>query len=188
MVVEGFEYPRPQFFAALIRTALAVIVLEAALTECAASRAPSVTTVEVTAPPGSASAGLSAPTPSPGGPQDDKTATVSVGDTNIRYVVGSAEATAAIMKVVRAALSRARACYDAGVTKNAGLRGRVIVQIELGPKGELRSVRDTESALADRDVVECVLHAFATSSFDEIDGRVTGDVQIVQRMDFQPRR
>jgi hypothetical protein len=112
---------------------------------------------------------------------------VHVGDTTIRYVVGSAEATSAIMRGLRRARASAVACYDAASGRHPGLRGNVAVQILLSPAGAIRSVEDSGSALADRDVMECVLHAFRTTSFAELDGNCTGDVAITEQLVFEPR-
>jgi hypothetical protein len=120
-------------------------------------------------------------------PADDKTMVVHVGDTTIRYVTGSAEATSAIMSGVRHARSAAIACYDAGATKNRGLRGGIIVQLLLSPSGAIRSVENGGSAIADREVVECVLHAFRSTSFADLDGHCTGDVAVTEPLTFEPR-
>jgi hypothetical protein len=166
--------------------ACALAAVAAAIAGCAASPTPNRTTVEVTAKPSLAPSAMPLPPPGRQGPERDANV-VSVGDTTIRYVVGSTEATAAVMKGVRGALSGARACYDAGVHRNGDLRGLVLVRVQLNPRGDIQSVRDAGTALPDPDVVECILHAFRTTSFAELDGHCTGDVQVTQRMDLEPR-
>ena len=120
-------------------------------------------------------------------PADDKTLIVHVGDTTIRYVTGSPEATGAVMKGLRRARSSAVACYDAGVARNPALRGSIVVQLLIAPSGVLRAVDDGGSALPDREVVECVLHAFRTASFADLDGTCTGDVAVTEPLTFEPR-
>jgi hypothetical protein len=156
---------------------------------CAASHS-SDTTVVVTpasAAAGTASATVEAPAPSGAvAPADDKTMVVKVGDTTIRYVIGSAEATAAVMKGIRHARASAVACYEGGAAKNRALRGKMVVQVVLDPAGTVRSARNAGSTLTDPDVVDCVVRAFRAASFAELDGHCTGDVEVTEPLTFAP--
>lgn len=116
----------------------------------------------------------------------DKPLVVTVGDTTIRYVVGSAEATAAVMKGVRRARSSAAACYEGAATRSRGLRGKVVVEVLLAPTGEVRSVREAGSTMPDHDVVDCVLRAFHAASFEDLDGHCSGEVEVIEPLVFDP--
>jgi hypothetical protein len=172
--------------------ATACLLLGLGAAACAGG-ASSETTVAVTpaaattasAATGTASSGTPAAA-GPGAPADERSMVVNVGETTIRYVAGSAEATAAIMKGVRHARAAAIACYDGGATKNRGLRGKVVVQVLLDPSGSVRSVRNAGSTLPDADVVDCVLRAFRVASFAELDGNCSGDVEVTEPMVFAP--
>jgi len=154
---------------------------------CAASPSGETTVVVTPASPARAGSPVASAAPTGSGASgDDKPMVVSVGETTIRYVVGSAEATAAIMKGVRRARSTAIACYEGGAAKNRGLRGKMVVQVLLDPTGSVRSVRDGGSSLPDRDVVDCVLRAFRTASFAELDGNCSGDVEVTEPLEFAP--
>jgi hypothetical protein len=105
---------------------------------------------------------------------------VNMGRTTIRYVIGSYEATTAIMKGVRQAYTAAAACS----AKNRNARGKVVVQLQLDAGGGVTSVGAVESDLPDRAVVECVLRGFRTASFTDLDGNCAGGVTVTQPFDF----
>jgi len=172
--------------------ATACLLLGLGAAACAGA-ASSETTVVVTPAPATAASAATASASSgtaaragPGAPADERSMVVNVGETTIRYVVGSAEATAAIMKGVRHARAAAIACYEGGATKNRGLRGEVVVQVLLDPAGGVRSVRNGGSSLPDPDVVDCVLRAFRVASFAELDGNCSGDVEVTEPLIFAP--
>lgn len=134
-------------------------------------------------------AGSAAGAPAPadsGAPPANKPMVISVGETTIRYEIGSAEATAAIMKGVRPARASAVACYRSAATKDRGLRGKIVVQVVLDPGGAILSVRDGGSSLPDCDAVDCILRAFRTASFTELNGNCAGNVEVTEPMLFNP--
>src|SRR5438067_626299 len=63
----------------------------------------------------------------------------------------------AIQKVVRAKFDPMRRCYEAGLTRNKELQGRVSVKFVIDLEGAVVTAGDFASELPDREVVECVV-------------------------------
>jgi TonB family protein len=70
-----------------------------------------------------------------------------------------------VQRVVRSHLSVFHRCYEAGVSVNANLEGRVVVKFIIESNGEVHSAVDGGSTMHDASVVECVVNHFRALSF-----------------------
>jgi hypothetical protein len=70
-----------------------------------------------------------------------------------------------IQRIVRQNQGRFRACYEAGLTKNPSLAGRVTVRFVIGRDGGVSIAQDDGSELPDANVVACVVRSFQSLSF-----------------------
>lgn len=59
-----------------------------------------------------------------------------------------------------------RACYDEGLRRRPGLRGRVAARFTIEEDGTVARACDAGSNLQDADTVRCVLRAFTTVTFE----------------------
>jgi TonB family protein len=66
---------------------------------------------------------------------------------------------AVIRRIVRAHINEVRACYNQGLARDPGLRGRVAVQFTIGGTGSVLSAVVGESSLRDAAVGSCVTKA-----------------------------
>lgn len=73
----------------------------------------------------------------------------------------------AIRSVVRAHSEEIRACYDAGLTRDPKLEGRLTLRWTVR-HGEIEEVELTDVTLADACVVVCVIDEVATWSFPRL--------------------
>ena len=89
-----------------------------------------------------------------------------------------------IQRIVRQNFARYRLCYENGLRSNPNLAGRVTVKFEIGGTGAVTSATDGGSTLADKSVVDCVLHGFRNFSFPEPERKVP--VAVVYPLDFAP--
>ena len=76
-----------------------------------------------------------------------------------------------IQRVIRAGFPKLRTCYEAGLDRTPGLRGRVKVRFVIELSGAVSKVEDYGSDLPDADVVACVVRGFGQLSFPPPDGR-----------------
>lgn len=73
----------------------------------------------------------------------------------------------AIRSVVRAHTDEIRACYDAGLTRDPNLKGRLALRWTV-KHGEIEEVELIDVTLADPCVVVCVIDEVATWSFPRL--------------------
>jgi hypothetical protein len=90
-----------------------------------------------------------------------------------------------IQKIVRQSNGRYRACYEAGLGRDAKLAGRVAVRFVIGRDGRVVSTADADSNLPDRVAVACVIAAFGTLQFPPPSG---GEVTVVYPIMFSPEQ
>jgi TonB family protein len=64
-----------------------------------------------------------------------------------------------VRRVVRAHINEVRSCYNAGLTKNPNLGGRVLVQFVIGGNGKVHTSVVGESSVDDPGVGQCVAKA-----------------------------
>lgn len=86
-----------------------------------------------------------------------------------------------IQRVVRQNFGRFRFCYESALRANPGLQGRVVVKFAIARSGAVALSADGGSDLSDRDVIGCVVRAFADLSFPPPDG---GTVRVVYPIVF----
>jgi beta-lactamase regulating signal transducer with metallopeptidase domain len=88
-----------------------------------------------------------------------------------------------IQGVVRASFGRFRACYEAGLGKDARLQGRVTVSFVIEPDGTVQNAADQGSSLTDTRVVQCVVDGFGRLHFPPPQG---GYVTVIYPIEFNP--
>jgi outer membrane biosynthesis protein TonB len=88
-----------------------------------------------------------------------------------------------IQRIVRSSFGAIRRCYDAGLARDAGLKGLVRVRFVIGRDGRVSEARDESSTLADAEVVACIVNTFAALSFPQPEG---GVVTVVYPIAFRP--
>jgi ribosomal protein S27AE len=88
---------------------------------------------------------------------------------------------AVISGVVRTNFGRFRMCYEEGLARTPGLRGRVEVRFVVGRDGSVSNVSQAGSDLGDTRVVSCVVSAFYGLSFPAPAG---GIVTVVYPLSF----
>ncbi len=64
-----------------------------------------------------------------------------------------------IRRIVRNHINEVRSCYNAGLSKDPNLRGRVAVMFTIGPSGKVVRSAIAESSVGDRNVANCVSNA-----------------------------
>jgi hypothetical protein len=89
-----------------------------------------------------------------------------------------------IQRIVRQSFGRFRGCYEAGLAKDPGLKGKVSVRFVIGKDGAVASVADAGSDLPAAGVKKCLLAAFSKLSFPAPEG---GIVTAVYPLDFSPQ-
>jgi hypothetical protein len=88
-----------------------------------------------------------------------------------------------IQRIVRANFGRIRLCYENGLRKDPGLRGKVEVKFVINREGMVNTASLVSSNLPDSSMVECVVRAFTTLVFPKPDG---GIVSVVYPFMFEP--
>jgi hypothetical protein len=88
-----------------------------------------------------------------------------------------------IQKIVRTNYGVFRACYEAGLKKDADLYGRVTARFVIERDGQVRRSDPTCTSMPDRDVVRCVVEGYKKLKFPEPDG---GIVTVVYPIMFTP--
>jgi hypothetical protein len=88
-----------------------------------------------------------------------------------------------IQRIVRQNYGRFRLCYQNGLRRNPSLEGRVAVRFVIGRDGVVSHANNGGSDLPDREVVECVIHAYYDLSFPAPD---TGIVTVIYPIVFSP--
>jgi hypothetical protein len=77
-----------------------------------------------------------------------------------------------IQRIVRQNFGRYRACYEAGLRKDPGLAGRVVVHFVIGRDGTVGAVSNGGSDLPDAAVIACILRGFSGLSFPQPEGGI----------------
>jgi hypothetical protein len=88
-----------------------------------------------------------------------------------------------IQRVVRDHYPAFRNCYEAGLTRNPNLKGRVSVAFVIGRDGKVTNVDDRGSDLPDPAVVRCVVSRFSSLIFPPPEG---GIVTVVYPIMLEP--
>jgi hypothetical protein len=70
-----------------------------------------------------------------------------------------------IQRIIRMNFGRFRGCYADGLLSHARLSGRVVVRFVIGWDGQVTSVQDQGSTLANRDVTRCIMEGFTKLTF-----------------------
>jgi hypothetical protein len=104
---------------------------------------------------------------------------VKMGATTVSGALPPAE----IQRVVRENFGKFRMCYEAGLGRDAKLRGLVKARFVIGRDGKVSVVKDGGSELPDAEVVACVLEAFKTLEFPP---PVGGIVTVVYPIQLEP--
>lgn len=88
-----------------------------------------------------------------------------------------------IRRIVRAHINEVRFCYHEGLTRDAGLRGRVVVDFQILETGAVGQSAVQPSTLADKDVGECIAEAVKRWTFPK---PVEGAVQVSYAFELDP--
>jgi hypothetical protein len=88
-----------------------------------------------------------------------------------------------IQRVVRANFPKLRACYEAGLTANPSLAGRVAVKFVIASDGVVASSLLQSATMPDEGVVKCTVSAFSSLSFP---APSNGIVTVVYPIEFVP--
>lgn len=93
-------------------------------------------------------------------------------------------ATAALTSALRGKAGQARGCYERALRQNATLEGRLVLNVRVGPRGQVCSATVGSSDLADPTVAQCVQQMFRAASLPAPTG---GCVNTAVPMYFKPR-
>jgi hypothetical protein len=89
----------------------------------------------------------------------------------------------AIQRIVRQSFGRFRLCYEGGLRTKPSLEGVVTVRFLIDRSGAVGAAADAGSTLADREVVSCIVRAFAGLTFPAPEG---GNVTVVYPLALAP--
>jgi hypothetical protein len=73
-----------------------------------------------------------------------------------------------IRRIVRAHLNEIRSCYNAGLTRNPSLEGRVLVQFSIIGSGKVANAIVQENTTKDKPVADCIAKAVKRWSFPRV--------------------
>ena len=88
-----------------------------------------------------------------------------------------------IQRIVREQYVKFRACYEAGLSRDPNLHGRVSVRFMIGRDGRVSNVDNAGSDLPDADAVACVVREYSALCFPPPEG---GIVTVVYPIMFSP--
>jgi hypothetical protein len=88
-----------------------------------------------------------------------------------------------IQRTVKQRMPAFKTCYEAGLKKNAALKGRLVLKFEIDTEGAAKRATATESSLGDDDVVSCILDELRKTPFPKPEG---GSVTVAYPMEFAP--
>jgi hypothetical protein len=88
-----------------------------------------------------------------------------------------------IHSALRAKAGQVRSCYERALAHNAGLQGKVEVNVRIGPTGEVCSAGLSKDTLGDPSVTACVLQRFRSGQFPKPAG---GCLDTVVPINFVP--
>ena len=127
------------------------------------------------------------PPPPPDTPDDAGTTQVKKGT----YIAGggcAGECKGADSSQLRSALAgkagQARGCYERALRQTATLQGRLVVNVRVGPQGQVCSAGVGSNGLGDPGVASCVVGMFRSASFPAPAG---GCVDAQGPMNFVPK-
>ncbi|MCB9664945.1 MAG: biopolymer transporter ExbD [Alphaproteobacteria bacterium] len=80
-------------------------------------------------------------------------------------------------EVLQAGLGRFQACFEAALGRRAGLTGRVIVQVDVGPSGEIMGTELVTSTAEDAELEACMVDALQGLSFPALGDQKTARIQ-----------
>jgi hypothetical protein len=101
----------------------------------------------------------------------------------VDVAVGGGLSRATVQGVVRQSFPQLRACYAAGLARDARLAGRVVVKLSIAADGGVANAQDGGSTLADEGVVSCVVRNFQLLTFPPPEG---SSVSVVYPLVFAP--
>ena len=79
----------------------------------------------------------------------------------------------AVQRVVRQSFGRMRACYEAGLTQNPDLEGRVTVKFVIDREGQVALASPwSDTTIADVKVAQCVTRAYQAMAFPKPEGGI----------------
>jgi hypothetical protein len=113
-------------------------------------------------------AGCGSSTPTPDAPAQASPPTIMMGDTSITGHLPPET----IQGVVRQNFGKFRECYEAGLKKDPKLAGGIKVHFVIKEDGTVTDAKDDGSTLADKDVVACVVSAFAPITYPKPEGGI----------------
>jgi len=93
-------------------------------------------------------------------------------------------ATATLRSALAGKAGAARGCYERALRNNATLSGRLVVNVRVGPAGQVCSAGVASNALGDPGVASCVVGMFRSASFPPPTG---GCVDAQVPMNFIPK-
>jgi TonB family protein len=89
-----------------------------------------------------------------------------------------------IRRVVRTHINEVRFCYNQGLARDPGLRGRVAVRFTIGPTGTVPAAVVAESTITDRNVGNCAVQAVKRWRFPKPERG--GNVVVTYPFVFEP--
>jgi hypothetical protein len=97
------------------------------------------------------------------GPKEKKPPTVHVGQAE-----GSGIDKDMVRRIVRAHINEVRSCYNAGLTKNPNLEGRVLIKFTILPTGKVSGAMVEENTTKVSAVGDCIAKAVKRWSFPKV--------------------
>lgn len=82
-----------------------------------------------------------------------------------------------IRRIVRAHINEIRGCYNRGLERDPGLKGRVAIKFVIGSDGSVQDVGIAETKMTDTEMLECIVGRIATWKFPKPEGG--GNVTVV---------
>jgi outer membrane biosynthesis protein TonB len=93
-------------------------------------------------------------------------------------------ASAALQAALRAKGGQVRGCYERALRQNSMVQGRLVINVRVGPKGQVCSAGVAQNTLGDPGVASCVLQMFRSGAFPAPEG---GCVDAQVPMNFVPK-
>jgi outer membrane biosynthesis protein TonB len=88
-----------------------------------------------------------------------------------------------IQRIVRHHYGAFRTCYEKSLVTSPSLAGRVVVSFTIRTDGTVANAKDAGSRIIQKDVVSCVVDAFAKLVYPQPEG---GEVKVVYPIVFAP--
>jgi len=93
-------------------------------------------------------------------------------------------ASATLKSALFAKGTQAKGCYERALRQNTMLQGRLVINVRVGPKGQVCSAGVAQNSLGDPGVAACVLQMFRSGAFPAPQG---GCVDAQVPMNFVPK-